>query len=1003
MNMAESKRPLCAEELVLGPSGVAVVSFFRLFGDGRVFWMPRNLFLAKMDKCRMAARFECTCWGMRSAGVFRTLGVALALMASVSFAATIKGPFQNTIRSSLPSAGHFYIVNSSGRPFDLLVNCLTMTTDNQAAGSADNVRNAFPRMLVCIYDADEYLIRREQITSPEQAQKERLPDRIKVRIPASARGVVQVTVISGCPATYDLKTESPLPLGMMSSVQAITPPKEGIENGCVYIPKGAKELRLDPVKCKVTLWDENNKVVFGENSKSPVVIHSADVVWRISIQPQSWPGAKVLTKGFPVIVCPDKASAESIRGSYEQLDDGTVVAHKFQVRLDRLVRRQFANAAGFQLPPIKSFVALTPAFLSNPEKYGMLLTGYLPVLRNHNFWIHRQVLDPRSPYFGAVHGAGYNAIKPAHCLKYVIPGSPFNPGNSLDEMPPTPPSAFNEMAFNDWGVTYSACGSSVFAVPGLMGRIYNLEKAINPYYHNTNLLNRVIVAATRDLMLLQESDVVQFSGEPVDWPGIFGFDFEFAQTAAYGEVGQACRSLYPAIYREWTEGMQRSADRLSYACAFPPANQSAHLIAGLWRVYNGSNDPYYKQLVEYTLQRFIATMQKPAGYFIEGYGPCTSYNGITLFFLAHLYAETGFPWLKEAIRKNYDLYNHTVAAEPSGRLIGVTDMNHRVLRPWTMSQQGAGREMMRPYLKEAGIWYRTPASKEQKQKIIADIETTARTTPYPLEYYVNNEKAISQVADSYTAAYYKHYNPAVMAGGLFPFEERAPYIRNLGDEFIAVRQPKYYSLIYVGKPGHNSQEGIAPMKEWARTGGGISLLWTPNYHVAMTGQGWNSYAHHGVIADLGNDKVCFASYYDVDFKLDAGARTLEVNGRLQGIPLRYQHRYVFEPGWIDVRTSVEAMGDCETRECYLQFPLFASKERGFKPTVPTQGNTIRVSDNTGAGVSLTFDSQINSSLGHTSEMLISDYQYVIKQLKIELPKRWRKGERSALHYRVLPD
>ena len=65
-----------------------------------------------------------------------------------------------------------------------------------------------------------------------------------------------------------------------------------------------------------------------------------------------------------------------------------------------------------------------------------------------------------------------------------------------------------------------------------------------------------------------------------------------------------------------------------------------------------------------------------------------------LFGLSGLFAglaiDTQDRLFTESIQKCYYCFNHTVAAEPSGKMIGVTDLNHRVAMPWTFPQSGGG-------------------------------------------------------------------------------------------------------------------------------------------------------------------------------------------------------------------------------------------------------------------------------------------------------------------------
>jgi len=910
------------------------------------------------------------------------LCVALTLSATVTLGSGIRGPFQSTQRTNQMTASHFYVHNASGTAFEIRVRCLTMRRGNSDWA-------AFPRLMVRVFDTDERRIFRGQITCAELAQQEVLSQEAVIKVPQSEPGVAQVIVSGGRSpeATFDVTTEPPLPFGVMGSVKVIVPPKDGFKSGFIYVPPGARQLRLEPVDTDVTVWDERGTKLL-ENAKGTISVRKTDAVWRIALTPKRWPGAKVLSHGFPVIVCPDEGTARAIRGSIERLDDGTIVAHKFQVRLDRLLRSTFQSPDDFALKPIASFEPLTDAFLSAPDRYRHLVVGYTPPLPYLNLWIERQVLDQNSPYFGGIHAPSeYGDIM----TPYTIPGSPLNPDHGSSALPP----ATDEPAHNLWA-SFSPRG-----FPAGLAFVYNLAGKVNPYHHERRLLNRVIVAACRDLMLLNEAELVQ--ARPSDWMGCFAFVFRYRSTDAYGSVGPVVEVLYPEIHREWTSGLSRFADRLAYMSVFAPANQAAHIPYGLWRLYQGSRDEFYRELTRYTTQRLCDVLQKPAGYLVEGYGPCASYNGITLDLFAMLYLDTKMPLFKESIRKAFYCFNHTVAPEPSGQLIGVTDLNHRVQMSWTYTQHGGGKRIIAPHLKEAGVWFRKRPTEADAVKLAQSIRDRAKIIPYSLDRCAEIMNRNIGLAGGSSKRYYQYYDPDIMAGGIFPYEEERLF-RNLGDEFICVKEPRYYCLVYVGKPGIPRRiRPVPPAKTGARTGGGISLLWTPDYHVALASQGWNAYCHHGLIVDMGDEIVRTADYFAVEFDLDTDEKILHVRGKIRDVPLHYRHTYRFVEDLIAVETHVGATEDVSAQECDLQFPLFAAKERGFHCDVPQRpAKSLRLADDTGAGIELRFDKPVRASLGHVTRKKVYPTQYVIRQLKVPLLRRWQKGDEFHLEYDIVP-
>jgi len=897
-------------------------------------------------------------------------------------AAPIVGPFQSCRRTHQMSSAHFYVHNATGEPFTVRVRCLSM---------ADVGVNwvAFDRLMVRAFDVDERRIFRAQITAADRADQQGLPSDVTIEVPASEPGVVQVVITGGrTPTTsFDLTTEPPLPFGVMNSIRAIMPPEGGIEDGYIYVPPGARELQVEPTDVDLTIRDEAGRELLRDEAGT-IPVERTDVVWRISAMPRRWPGAKIIAEGFPAIVCPDEETARAIGASVETLDDGCIVAHKFQVRLDRLLRETFSDPDDLALTPIESFAPMTDVFLSDPDRYRHLMLEYAPPLPFANFWPQRQVIDATSPYFGGVHApVCYSDL----LTPYTIPGSPLNPGEPAPSIPP----------LTDEGLDPLWTGFSPRGYVGSLAFMYNLNERVNPWWHNPALLRRVIIGACRDLMLMAEDELIHHG--PSDWPGNLAFIFRYQLCDPYGYVGQAVREQYPEIHREWTEGITRLADRLVYMTVFSPANQGAHIPYGLWQVYEGSGDEFHAQMSRYASQRLCDVLQKPAGYQVEGYGPCASYNGITLDLFAMLYAETGDEFYRESIRKVCFLFNHTVAPEPSGQLIGVTDLNHRVRMPWTFTQHGGGRRIMAPHLPEVGLWYRDEPTPEQQAALAESIRTRAAEVPWSIERCGEVVAQSPTLAASFSAHNFLYYEPGIMRGGLFPYEEE-PFFRNLGDEFICVKQPAYYTLIYLGKPGRGRRdEPFDPARDDLRTGGGISLLWTPDYYVALAAQGWNAWCHQGVVVEIAEDEVHTADYYAVEFDVDEQARTLNVRGAIEGLPLAYEHAYRFEDDRIGVQTQVEATGEVSAQSCALQFPLYAAKERGFHcelPDGPTQ--VVRMTDDTGAGVELRFAEPVRVSFGATTsgERYVS--RCIIRQLKVELRARWAAGDRALVSYEIVP-
>ena len=175
---------------------------------------------------------------------YSALAMAARVQRDNSDISYFAGPFQSIKRSHQTSAAHFYIYNKSGEPFTINLECLAMDT-----------RGVFRRLMVRVFDTDEKLLSREHITSSEFAQAENLPAQISIKVPKSSPGIAQVIITGGRTgeATFNLTTTPALPFGIMSSVKIIAPPKHSITKGFIYVPPGARQLRIEPIDTDITL------------------------------------------------------------------------------------------------------------------------------------------------------------------------------------------------------------------------------------------------------------------------------------------------------------------------------------------------------------------------------------------------------------------------------------------------------------------------------------------------------------------------------------------------------------------------------------------------------------------------------------------------------------------------------------------------------------------------------------------------------------------------------
>lgn len=135
--------------------------------------------------------------------------------------------------------------------------------------------------------------------------------------------------------------------------------------------------------------------------------------------------------------------------------------------------------------------------------------------------------------------------------------------------------------------------------------------SVNPYSGNKKILNRVAVAALKDLMVLGEDEVWRgVNADANNYPGNMAFALGQKTLHPYALVAP----LMPADIRNlWTEGLRHIIDRAYPDGLVTAMNQSSHYLTAFQDFAKGSGDPRYAKLAEAYADRFIQGLN-PAGF-----------------------------------------------------------------------------------------------------------------------------------------------------------------------------------------------------------------------------------------------------------------------------------------------------------------------------------------------------------------------------------------------------
>ncbi len=793
-------------------------------------------------------------------------------------------------------------------------------------------------------------------------------------------GVHQIRLLAGEYKTKaKVEFDRPLPAGVCGQRGTLYAWDSSVEQAWAYVPPKASVMELSGGPCRVT--DESGAVLADlpkPKSRAEVAIRQRRVVLKVQFpKPGQW---SLQMRGFPFILCPSPEVARTIKASIEELPDGTVVHHKFQVEIAKVLPKLLApENAGRARSLVFGLRRLQREWLKAPIRNSNLLGSY-GFMEHVNWSLRMQDMNPRSSTSGAI-------------------------------------TAEKGRRWDNYGAGGSLTGGSLAA--GL-AQAATLDAAFNPWFAKRELVYRAAACAMRDLMLLAEDETFQsgHSGDMNPYPtGCLLFPLAQSHTGAF----DLAAPLLPAqVRRLWAEGLQRAVDRCFPIQLVTCRNQSAHGLIILWQYYQGTQDERYRDAAYQFSERFLEQMSKP-GYDMECIGPDATYQGMTHWYKGLFLRLTRDPIIMESLRKTYRFFNHTVAPEPDGRMLGASNFSHRTAGSFAAEQYGGAKGICDGLLPEVGIWAkpRTPEARAKAEEMIRKRLADPFTNK---DYATPGGRARGRKASQITTPRYLYY-AAKPLRGVWPAQEAAPFIRNFGNEMVAVKRPASYCVVYVGKPasafyirgkekfrkplpgdienkgGDKAAKPVTPY-----LGGGLSLFWTPAYGNALLAMNWSPVTHHGLILRRADTTRWWEDYLKTEFALDADAGVLTVAGQVEKSPLAYERRYTFGDDALTVELTLAATDGFACASLVENVPLvFGSvKARGVTLVAPERGRAFRVQDSAGAGVEWVFDTEQSFVKYETGLRGQKWTDHVCGRVEVALPRKFEKGQRVVLRYQMRP-
>ncbi|MBN1672660.1 MAG: hypothetical protein JXR37_16580 [Kiritimatiellae bacterium] len=799
------------------------------------------------------------------------------------------------------------------------------------------------------------------------------------------RGVHQVRVQTGVKATdLRLVLTAALPFGVSFQNGHFSPWRDCPERLYACVPPRAEELTIACVEGAVRVLDERDRVLREASDKraSTLNVERTDCVWTFEFPEKVW---RFRAWGFPLILCTTPEAARAIRASAEVLPDGSVVSHKFQRRIAELLPGILApenvGAAEALIVPLASRQA---AWLRDPLR-NVKLFGYGTSLPKVAYALRRQNVDPADPWGGLF-------------FREPKPNAAPKPRPRWDGFLPV--GGFGDRAHS--------------STPAALAKAALLDEPINPYYGKRELLFRAAAACLRDLLALSEAEVWRNAATD---PYPSGMSFQMGQKDL-PPFGLAAPHLPEAVRAIWTEGVRHMVDRTFTDRLVSCRNQSSHQLVSYAEFARGAQDPVYDRLSRLFARRFAAGAH-PAGYHEEATGPCGSYIGMTHWHMAVYYRLSGDREFLDSIRNSYRFFNHTVAPEPGGGVLGGFNFNHRVSMGFFQEQWSGAKGILDDVLPEVGLWAAgPPGTPESRQRR----EERAR------EQILKGLKKTYEEFPGQTGDPRFEYDAEPDKSGIWPACEPQPFTRTFADQLLAVKRPGYYAVIYIGKPmaewayRRNHPRFRKPMPDDAENtgkpikekyvlpflGGGLSLFWTPDYGAAVMAANWSALMHHGLVAFNPDGTRDWEDYYATAVKLDEPNGRLTVTGRIAGLPLRYTRRYRFEPEQLAIELTVAADADVSLMRLIENVPLAGGKrkKRGAELSGPhadeaAPGMDFTVMDSASCGVRFELAAPRPLRVCRTGPLgKYGDYR--INRVEIELPATLKQGEAARLAYRLTP-
>ncbi|HWL52282.1 MAG TPA: hypothetical protein VNQ90_07595 [Chthoniobacteraceae bacterium] len=829
----------------------------------------------------------------------------------------------------------------------------------------------------------------------------------EVEIPAARPGIYRLTWTA---FQGTLEVEVNLPVAFSGHPVGLILP-EGRSRFYFVVPPGMKELVFVPdeeANLEEILNAEGQPVPLAEGGTAVPVAGHVGEIWSVSVSAKG----KRATLGFagaaPVPLAASPEAAKAVGGAVQQLDGGILCFFPWQEAAWRLLEEYRQLPAADYEVPLPDLAQFAKEWEAEPAR-NLQLFGPGGDYANLKPVTAAQNLDPKSPWFGAIHvwrHFGTGLERSAHPAQFYRReeafGDDFRSGATH----------FERRVRSSLGIQQGSRQATMLAA------VYVMDEPFNPLYRHPALLRRIVIALLQDVMMIRPSELLEPSVLGY-YGGARAFHFNWS-TRAYSIIGPWLPEREKHVI---DQAMHALADRHLVGRVGLVTNQWLNLPAGIAQVWKGSGDEHYRDWTRKHLRWILNGSPtgdgvqtdieaggglQPAGYHTEAGGPDATYNGITLKELAELARDLNDPDLVRSVQRSYAFFNHTIVPHPTDPHqpgYGAFDFSHRTQGSWWKPQWGAGFVFMADRLPEAGLragfgYFISPEAPDALKQF------RSRFRYNPANAFDLPTSTLARSLGKYSV--WKYF-PATIQKGRLPAEEKEAFFRNFGDEFFCVRRGDYYAMVYAG----------STMPEWMRkrvkddirqqypqNGGGLGLLWSREAGPTLIGRNLGSYAAHSLIATH-KGKPFKNDYWATQVReVSPEDWTVTVEGKMLGVPLSYTRTYRFGPKEIAIELEISASREITLDALEETLPLTQEKEFAIQartdamqeieaaPVSDVAALRLKASEKTGIHHLRLDPPRTVRRAGAEGFALHATRPTLLRPLSLALPTVWKAGERK---------